>query len=67
MKNVASVVKKTQSILCEDRTTWLPLYYSLAGDAVYTEDGKGRYLVAWLINPNTSADIKKAVERWRRL
>ena len=67
MKNLASVAKKTQNVICEDWSTWLPLYYSFENDAVYTTEGEGRYLVTKLINPCSSAAVKAAVERWKRM
>lgn len=67
MKNVSNIVKKSQSILCEDRSTWIPLYYSFEKDSVYTTAADGRTLVTTLINPNTSKSIIEAVERWKRL
>lgn len=67
MKNVSNVVKKSQSILCDDRPTWLPLYYSFKTDSVYTTSANDRFLITTLINPNTSKDIIEAVERWKRL
>ena len=67
MKNVSNVVKKSQSILCEDHSTWIPLYYSFEKDSVYTTSANDRFLVTTLINPNTSKDIIEAVERWKRL
>lgn len=67
MKNINNVVKKSQSIVCGNRSTWLPLYYSFEKDSVYTSAADGRFLVTTLINTNTSKDIIEAVERWKRL
>ncbi len=41
-----------------------PIYYSIAENAVYTEDGEGRYYVTDLIRKNTEAEIMVAVRRW---
>lgn len=67
MRNISNVVKKSKNIICKDRSTWIPLYYSFANDAVYTSEGDGRMLVTKLINPNEAADIIEAVERWKRM
>lgn len=67
MKNLASVAKKTQNVICEYWSTWLPLYYSFERDAVYTSEGDGRYFVTKLPNPCSAADIKAVVERWKKL
>lgn len=67
MKNVSTIVKKSQNIICKDRSTWIPLYYSFANDAVYSTAGEGRMLVTQLINPCDASGIKKAVERWKSL
>lgn len=67
MKNLSIVVKKSQTILCEDWSTWLPLYYSVDKDAVYTTASDDRVLVTKLINPCSADNIIEAVERWKRL
>lgn len=45
----------------------LPLYYSFTTDTVYTESGKKRFFVTYLINENTTDDIKHCIERWKSL
>lgn len=64
MKNINNVVKKSQAILCEDRSTWIDLFYDIEKDTVYTTAGANRSKVTTLINPNTAEDIKEAVKRW---
>ena len=64
MKNINKVSKMTQGIRSTDRTTWLPLFYSIQEDAVYTTPGNDRYEVTCLIKPNTPEDIKQAVNRF---
>lgn len=67
MKGIDAIVKKSQSIICEDRSTWIDLYYNFESDTVYTKAGKDRFKVTSLINPNTPDDIIEAVERWKRM
>ena len=67
MRNLKQVSEKSKSIKCRDRTTWLPLFYSIKDDAVYTEPGEGRIMVTRLINPNTEKDIQETIENWKRL
>lgn len=67
MKGLKKVAEKTKSIEYGNRATWVALYYSYKTDTVYTTDGEGRYHVCDLINENEPADVKAAVERWKRL
>lgn len=64
MKGVSNIAKKSQNILCEDWSTWIPVYYSYKTNTVYTTEGPDRYFVTKIINPTTAEGIKKAVERW---
>ena len=61
MRNVKALAEKTQKIICRDRSTWVTLYYSVREDAVYSEQGEGRYKMCDLINPNTEQDIVETV------
>ena len=61
MRNVKELSEKTQKIKYKDRSTWVTLYYSVKEDAVYSEQGEGRYKMCDLINPNTEQDIVEAV------
>lgn len=61
MKNVAELAKKTESIKCKDMKTWIPLYYSIREDAVFSDPGEGRYKLCNLINQNTGQDIIETV------
>ena len=46
------------------RSAWgVKLYYSLEENAVYTEDGKGRWYVTEFIRKNTPEEIEQAVNR----
>ena len=67
MNGISAIAKKSQSILCEDRTTWIDLYYSFKLNTVYVKPGKDRHKVTTLINPNTPDDIIEAVERWKMM
>ena len=61
MRNLTSVAKKSET------NRRLPLYYSFKTDSVYTEGGEDRFFVTYLINPNTTEDIRKTVLRWKML
>lgn len=61
MKNLKAIANATKGISYRTR---IPLYYSIEDDAVYKEEGSGRYYVTDLISENTEADIKEAVDRW---
>lgn len=65
MKGLAAVSKATQNIVCNNKLTWINLYYSIEKDTVYTKDGEDRSFVTYLINPQSGKDIQKAVERWK--
>lgn len=67
MKNLKKVSKATQKATARDRWTWVPLYYSIKNDAVYTTEGDDRLKVTELINPNTEQEIRETVEAWKRL
>ena len=64
MRNTQVVANKTKDTRSDDRTTWIPLFYSFAQDAVYTVPGNDRFQVTTLINPNTAQDIENAVNRF---
>ena len=66
MKGLTTLANKSNKINQKDRTTWVYVYYSLTEDKVYDKDGEGRYLVCYLINPNTPAEIQEAVEDWKK-
>lgn len=57
MKNISKVAERSAQGVT-------PIYYSIKEDAVYTEDGDGRYYVTDLIRKNTEAEIVRAVRRW---
>ncbi len=40
------------------------IYYSITENAVYTEAGKGRYMVTYLLRKNTPEEIEEAIRRW---
>lgn len=67
MRNTKRVSVLSQNIVSSNRATWIPLYYSIENNAVYTKDGAGRFKVTDLINPNTQEDIEKAVSRYMSL
>ena len=62
MKGLKAIAKATQKINFKDRSTWIPLYYSIREDKAYTTDGDGRYFMTNLINPQTEEDIREAIE-----
>ena len=41
-----------------------PLFYGIREDAVYTEDGEGRFYLTDLIRENTEDEIKRTVRRF---
>ena len=55
------MAKKTQSINCKDKDTWVKLYYSVREDRVFSEEGECRYFMTNLINPQSEKDIEEAV------
>ena len=64
MKGLKALSDKTQNTRNTDRSTWIPLYYSISKDTVYNKPVPNAYFVTDLINPNTPDDIKKAVQRF---
>ena len=64
MKNSQTIANKTKNTRSYDKTTWIPLFYSFAQDAVYTVPSNDRFQVTTLINPNTKEDIEQAVKRF---
>ncbi len=61
MKGLKALARATQNINCKDKSTWIPLYYSVVENKVYPFDGEGRYFLTNLINPQTEKDIENAV------
>ena len=57
MKNLEMVSKKSEKGIT-------PLYYSIREDAVYTEEGEGRYYLTDLIRKNTEKEIEVTVKRF---
>lgn len=66
MKGLKDIANKSNNIIPKDRTTWVNVYYSLTEDKVYDKPGDGRYLVCYLINPNTPEEVQEAVEDWKK-
>ncbi len=66
MKGLTALANATQKIDCKDKSTWIPLYYSIKEDKVYPFDGEGRWFVTNLINPQTEKDIENTVKWWER-
>ena len=67
MKGLKTIAKKSQNIVNYDRATWIKIYYDFATDTVTTKQTNDNFFVTQLINPNSEADIKEVVERWKRL
>lgn len=57
-------VKNLEQVAQESKKGLTPIYYSFAEDAVYTEQGKGRFYVTDLIRENTVDEIRYAIRRW---
>ena len=57
MKNVKAVSNRSRQGIT-------PLYYSVKEDAVYTEDGDGRYYLTDLIRENTEQEIIETVRKY---
>lgn len=64
MKGLKAVAKKSKDFFSNGRVDRLPLYYSIKEDKVFTESGKDRECVTFLIRENTAEEIEKAVKRW---
>lgn len=67
MKGLTKISKKSEAINVMDKKTWLPLYYSPSKKEVYTSEGEGRFLLTYLINPNTPKEIEETVIRFMSL
>lgn len=67
MKGLKTIVKKSENIKSNDRSTWIKIYYDFESNTVSTKKTENNCFVTHLINPNTEADIIEAVERWKRL
>ena len=61
MKGLNEVSKLSKEASHENRVS---VYYSIAYDTVYTEDGKGRWYITDLIRYNTPMMIKDAVKKY---
>ena len=61
MKGLKALAKATQNILWNDKSTWIPLYYSIEEDKVYTKEREDRIFITNLINPQTERDIEETV------
>ena len=67
MRGLANIVKKSQDIICEDWSTWLPIYYDFDTKTVSAKQTANNCYVTKLINPCTKEDVIEAIERWKRL
>ena len=61
MKGLKALAKATQSVLWNDKSTWIPLYYSIEEDKVYIKEREDRIFITNLINPQTEKDIEETV------
>ena len=61
MKGLKKLSKMTESIIQKDRSTWIPLYYSIREDTVFASEGEGRFFITTLINKNSPKDIEETV------
>ena len=51
----------TQRIVQKDKSTWVPLYYSIREHRVYMEGGNGRYFLTTFLNPATPEEVEETV------
>ena len=61
MQGLDELAIATQNIEVNNKATWIPLYYSIREDKVYSEEGSGRFFITYLITPQTESDIAEAV------
>ena len=61
MEGLKAIARKTQNINFKDKSTWIPLYYSITEKKAYTTEGQGRYFMTNLINPQTEKDIEETI------
>ena len=59
MKNLRSMSERTKKVSAREG---LPLYYSIKEDAVYDEDGEGRFYMTDLIRYNSPEEIEETVK-----
>lgn len=64
MKGLKTIVKQSKSIITRDRSTWMPLYYSITDDTVSTTEKPGYILITRLISENSEADIKAIINQF---
>ena len=57
-------MKNLKEVAEQSRQGITPLFYSIRENAVYTEEGDGRYYLTDLIRENTEQEIKDAVRRF---
>jgi hypothetical protein len=67
MKNINRIANKSKGIVQTDWSTYLPLYYSPTKNEVYTTEANDRFLLTYLIRPNTPEEIKEAVNKYMRM
>jgi len=67
IKNLTKVAKASEKIEQEERSSWMPIYYSFKTKTVYTKSGEDRFYVTHLIRPNTPEEIERTIEYWRSL
>lgn len=61
MKNLREMSHKTE---CCPALGTVPLYYSIKEDAVYSEDGEGRFYLTDLIRHNEPEEIEQTVRKF---
>lgn len=65
VKNLAKVARESKSIEQSDRGTWLPLYYDIDKNAVYTRYAPERWHLTDLIRPCTKEEVAWVVHKMR--
>ena len=61
MKGLKTVSNATQKTNSKDKSTWIPLYYNIKEQKVYSQEGDGRGFLTYLINPVTPKEIEDTV------
>ena len=62
MKGLKAIANKTKD-LSGYPFRRLPLYYNISSATAYTEEGKDRFFIGYLINENTPKDIEEYIRR----
>lgn len=61
MIGLKQLADATKNIIQKDKSTWIPLYYSVVEDSVYMNPGDGRYFLTNLLNECTEEEVEESV------